>query len=617
MHRHRPPSTVPAPPRPHPLFSPISLPSSQPHPQSTGYHMSDIAQPELAPALPEKPLHSSDHAPAVDGRTHPVEGKVARVVLVLQGAAREDRRHHQRRAAEGPHSEVEDGQQTSAQAEEGDDEIRLLEIAEGSTATASEEACPEGGRARLPSDPCHASLKLGAARRGPVSSAFDRDGRPINLSVFNYTHSDEDFVAEIEVVDEALLSGLNPAEGGELEGDADAETVSSTAPPRSTARLMRLDEAFYSAQGDAAASAEAGARAEIDQARQKTAISMERSDWIYFMIDAAQLKDDIVDTQVMLWYLKHSSSCRLKSTNGKEKDGKSILSSSSIKKIVTMLGRVRTAQVSAAHEQGVDLDRTRPLARTTITKYSGFLRHQASAHARNVVARDVTEGTILDHGTVTADDLVSFVHHFHRIAKGQGPTISNMTFFVTVMTRAHMRMDDLLSTLLAFIQPWRYTLDSTHGVFCIVIMRYKGKLLSGKPIDEPDYHFMIPHKDPTVCGILHLAGHLHRILDEVDIIGSSGWLGKDENGKDIEWDWSNNATWRLVILCGVQSALSPLSGSTIAETLRKAFEACGINTRTRGHWGRKAGSVLIKELGALARDIEKIGLLRKDAFSMT
>lgn len=159
--------------------------------------------------------------------------------------------------------------------------------------------------------------------------------------------------------------------------------------------------------------------------------------------------------------------------------------------------------------------------------------------------------------------LISFFPCYRLAAK----TVTNMSFFLTMTTQTLMRMDDLLSTLLAFIQPWSYKANASStedDVFCLVIMRYDGKTLSGKPVglfspfprsvlspdvgarslrsqfDEPVYHFLIPHKDPQVCAVLHLTAHLHRLFDILQIHVDSRWT----NGE--EWIWSIPRTWRMV-----------------------------------------------------------------------
>ncbi|GAA5880335.1 hypothetical protein JCM1840_005187 [Sporobolomyces johnsonii] len=123
----------------------------------------------------------------------------------------------------------------------------------------------------------------------------------------------------------------------------------------------------------------------------------------------------------------------------------------------------------------------------------------------------------------------------------EGPTVTNMAFFLTCTTQTLLCMDDLLSSLLAFLQPYRYVVTGTkETIFCIVVMRYEGKTLSGRPIDEPKYHFMIPHKNPVICSIFHLAAHLHRLFDDLEIHKNAARWTEGQ-----EWDFSKNALWRL------------------------------------------------------------------------
>ncbi|GAA5882302.1 hypothetical protein JCM1840_001402, partial [Sporobolomyces johnsonii] len=83
--------------------------------------------------------------------------------------------------------------------------------------------------------------------------------------------------------------------------------------------------------------------------------------WLYDSIENGVFKDDILDEAKALAYLRYSAQRPLMQTNGQKKDSNATLSPSSIKKIVTMLGRVRAAQVNAATCDGINLDLQRPL----------------------------------------------------------------------------------------------------------------------------------------------------------------------------------------------------------------------------------------------------------------
>ena len=64
---------------------------------------------------------------------------------------------------------------------------------------------------------------------------------------------------------------------------------------------------------------------------------------------------------------------------------------------------------------------------------------------------------------------------------------------------------------------------------------------------EPDYNFVLPHREPLRCSIGALAILLHFVFDQEDLCA-----------KTPGWDWSSPSTWRKV--SDVLVSLSLLSG---------------------------------------------------------
>ncbi|GAA5921775.1 hypothetical protein JCM6882_009372, partial [Rhodosporidiobolus microsporus] len=141
-----------------------------------------------------------------------------------------------------------------------------------------------------------------------------------------------------------------------------------------------MEDAFYS-NTDEPLSAAARARAIMTLNRRKGAINTEMgvlrpfADWI-----EENGKDDLITEQLAIEYLDWVSTRPLLNTNGTVKAGAAILSASSLKKIITMIGRARRAQVDSAASQGIDLDKEAPFPRGTLSTTGSM--HPAPSSAK-------------------------------------------------------------------------------------------------------------------------------------------------------------------------------------------------------------------------------------------
>jgi hypothetical protein len=52
---------------------------------------------------------------------------------------------------------------------------------------------------------------------------------------------------------------------------------------------------------------------------------------------------------------------------------------------------------------------------------------------------------------------------------------------------------------------------------------------------EPEYNFVLPHRDPLCCAVGAIAVLLHYIFDHQNLLG-----------KHTDWDWSRGSTWHKV-----------------------------------------------------------------------
>ncbi|KAF8802301.1 hypothetical protein BYT27DRAFT_7055316, partial [Phlegmacium glaucopus] len=114
--------------------------------------------------------------------------------------------------------------------------------------------------------------------------------------------------------------------------------------------------------------------------------------WASEAINSGLLPDIIVDASHMIKYLKYAATRELFNTPGKKKLMSSRLSASSLKTIMTMLGRVRHCQ----EEENPAIHLSRP-AKTSQTKDFYKAVMVQSQHLRIESENfDVTKGTILD-----------------------------------------------------------------------------------------------------------------------------------------------------------------------------------------------------------------------------
>jgi hypothetical protein len=110
---------------------------------------------------------------------------------------------------------------------------------------------------------------------------------------------------------------------------------------------------------------------------------------------------------------------------------------------------------------------------------------------------------------------------------------------------------------------------------------------------EPDYNFVLPHRNPLQCSIRALALLLHYIFDQQGILEKLG-----------EWDWYQGSTWHKVNFSPLR--LWPLFNLPYQITLlfgRKVGEPCNTDTL------RKMYKVFLKHSTVKSKRI--LHLLRK------
>ncbi|KAF8257119.1 hypothetical protein EI94DRAFT_1818964, partial [Lactarius quietus] len=193
----------------------------------------------------------------------------------------------------------------------------------------------------------------------------------------------------------------------------------------------------------------------ILRAWQKGGCQMENSvlslwkQWVPGAIAAGIIPDVIVDADHSMAYLKYAATHWLLTTTGQDKDNRQRLSSASLKKVMTMLGRVRHRQV----DDDRALDTSRPASSNRSSEFYKALMVEAQHLQLEDEDFDVCENTILDSQL--------FPEHFEQVTKSifsgldQLPSIIKAHFSWTWQCTTLNRGDELVNLLLSCLQPFQ------------------------------------------------------------------------------------------------------------------------------------------------------------------
>jgi len=272
---------------------------------------------------------------------------------------------------------------------------------------------------------------------------------------------------------------------------------------------------------------------------------------------------------------------------------------------------------------------------------------------------DVTQNTILDSEILP--------EHFGQITRAIFLTLdqsifgswsvllhlahcSLLPFAVPSIVKAHFSWtwqcttlnqgDELVNLLLCCLQPYRLfvpdytTADGCRsgrgqhifGVLslyhetkvakpgvCIVLFRFLflsfAHLLLAAQKQEPDYNFVLPHRDPLHCPVGALAILLYFMFDQGGLMA-----------KFPEWDWSKSVTWRKasakwpttpdhqqhdeltmapfqVKLLFSRTVGKPCSGDALRKMYGKFLEPTTIKSRKKLHLAHRTMPAVMEEMG--------------------
>ncbi|KDR77927.1 hypothetical protein GALMADRAFT_47018, partial [Galerina marginata CBS 339.88] len=114
--------------------------------------------------------------------------------------------------------------------------------------------------------------------------------------------------------------------------------------------------------------------------------------WASQAINSGKLPDIIVDANHTIEYLKYAATRELFNTRGQKKVSTNRLSASSLKKIMTMLGRVRRRQ----EDENQEIRISRPAKTSRTEDFYKAVMVQAQRLRLESENFDITKGTILD-----------------------------------------------------------------------------------------------------------------------------------------------------------------------------------------------------------------------------
>ncbi|KAF8961564.1 hypothetical protein BDZ97DRAFT_1201735 [Flammula alnicola] len=302
--------------------------------------------------------------------------------------------------------------------------------------------------------------------------------------------------------------------------------------------------------------------------------------WASIAINSGQLPDIIVDAKHMIAYLKYAATRQLFTRRGENKSTSSRLSAASLKKIMTMLGRVRRRQ----EDENPDIKISRPSKDSRTQDFYKAVMVQAQRIRLESEDFDITKGTILDSELRP--------EHFNEITSAifekldQLPSIIKAHFSWTWQCSTLNRSDELVSLLMACIQPFSLRLPDytdhngrisplNRQALGVLAMFHETKTAQpGKT--EPKYSFVLPHRDPLRCPVGALAILLHFMFDQEDLMS-----------RVSPWDWENAATWRKVHVLFGRTVDQAVTGDAIGHIFPTVLEEMGVpadQVDATGHW---------------------------------
>ncbi|PPR04719.1 hypothetical protein CVT24_011841 [Panaeolus cyanescens] len=319
--------------------------------------------------------------------------------------------------------------------------------------------------------------------------------------------------------------------------------------------------------------------------------------WVTTALDTGIIPDMIIDSVHIIEYLKYAATRNLFTTYGAKKTSTSRLSASSLKKIMTMLGRVRRRQ----EDTDPSLITKRPAKNSRTDDFFRALMVQAQRYRLESADFDITQGTILD--SQLRPEQFDEITEAILTKLTQLPSIIKAHFSWTWQCATLNRSDEVVSMTLASIHPYNLPLPnytyqdgriSATGreVFGVLAMFHETKTAQpGKT--EPVYSFALPHRDPLMCSVSALAILLHFMFDQKDLIGCVS-----------NWNWMEGTTWQMHHVVFGKNVNEPMGGDGLGRMYSSFLDFTTVNSTKKTHLARRTMPSKLEEMGVPADQLK-------------
>ncbi|KAF8259285.1 hypothetical protein EI94DRAFT_1707214 [Lactarius quietus] len=169
--------------------------------------------------------------------------------------------------------------------------------------------------------------------------------------------------------------------------------------------------------------------------------------WLPGALRKGIVRDSIIDANHMIHYLKYAATRCLFTKQGREKESDERLSAQSLKKIVTMLGRIRRQQ----QDSDPSLVQSRPASNSRCQDYIKSVMIEARRLRIQCANFDVTKGTLLEYELRPEQftEVTTAIFNMDKV-----PSIVKSLFSWNWQSVTLNRGDELVNLPLAFLQPY-------------------------------------------------------------------------------------------------------------------------------------------------------------------